>query len=135
MTALADLVRESRERKRTKDGKRWTQDDLAEATGFSRGYIGQLETGLVKNPRPKYRKKFQEVLGITDEQWARGIGVLGEVSTFDVEAELRRIDAIPDLEDQAAELEALEQAPPELYRLMESVALNHVRRMFRSGRE
>lgn len=120
--SLADLVREARLR------KKWTQDDLAEAMDVSRGYIGQLETGLVRHPREKYLRLLEKNLNLTREQLLRAGGLLGAETDFDVMAEIKRIAAIDDLDQQEAELRLL---PSEVVQLMESMALQHVRRAFR----
>lgn len=135
MTTLAELVAEARSRKTNRQGKPWTQQDLADAMGVSRGYIGQVETSLVKRPRPKYQKLFMQTLDIAKEDWLRATGELGPASQIDLAAEIRRIDAIPDFEDQVSELEQLETTHPELLRLMESMALHRVRRAFRPDQE
>lgn len=132
--ALADLIKEARARKRNKDGKPWTQDDLAEAMGVSRGYIGQVETGLIRRPRPPYRRLFLDTLNLSEEEWLRSTGELPPREAMDVEAEIRRIAAIQDLDDQAAELELLEQTHPALIRLMEAMAMRRAREAFRPGR-
>lgn len=122
MTPLANLIREARE------SKGWTQDDLAEATGTSRGWIGQLESGLIKRPRPPYMEKLERALGLTREELLRATGVLGASVSVDILAEIRRIARIPDLDDRMAELDVL---PVELRQLLESMAMDHVRQTFR----
>lgn len=119
---FADLIREARIK------KGWTQDQLAEAMDVSRGYIGQVETGLVRHPREKYLRLFEKHLNLTREQLLRAGGLLGAESKYDVMAEVRRIAAIDNLDQQEAELR---QLPPELVQLMENMALQHVRRAFR----
>lgn len=131
MTSFAKLIQQARE------SKGWTQQELAEAMDVSRGYIGQLETGLIKRPRPRYIALLEKHLGLTREEILRAQGQLGPNVPTDLLAEVRRIARIPDFEDRVAELE---QVAPELLDLMESLAVDHVRRTFhrstaKSGRE
>lgn len=122
MRTLATLVQEARAR------RGWTQEEAAEAMDVSRGWIGQLETGLIKRPRPPFRKKLEEHLGITREDMARAVGEIGPAQTIDMWNEIRRIAAISEPEDQEEELRGL---PPEVLRVLEGLAVNLVRRTFR----
>lgn len=131
MNGLANLIREARENQRRPDGKPWTQDDLADAMDVSRGYIGQIETGLIKRPRMKYRKLFQDKLHITDNQWLTATGEMQPASGVDLNSEIHRIAQIPDIEDRVAELDELEKSHPEIVRLMEAVAFRRMRESFR----
>lgn len=121
MTPFAKLIQQARE------AKGWTQNELAEEMGVSRGYIGQLETGLIKRPRAKYIDLLVEHLGLSKQEILRAQGQLGPDTSMDLLTEVRRIARIPDLDDRVAELE---QVSPELLELMEGMALDHVRRTF-----
>lgn len=121
MTPFARLIQQARE------AKGWTQFELAEEMGVSRGYIGQLETGLIKRPRPKYVALLEKHLGLTQEEILRAQGQLGPETSTDLLVEVRRIARIPDLDDRVSELE---QLSPELLELLEGLALDHVRRAF-----
>ncbi len=123
MTAFAELIQHARE------SKGMTQQELAEVMGVSRGYIGQLETGLIKRPRPKYTALLEKHLGLSKEEILRAQGQLGPQATTDLLVEVRRIARIPDVDDRVSELE---QLSPELLELIESLALEHVRRSFRT---
>lgn len=124
MTPFAKLIQQARET------KGWTQNELAEAMGVSRGYIGQLETGLIKRPRPKYVALLEKHLGLTKEEILRAQGQLGPEASTDLLVEVRRIARIPDLDDRVSELE---QLSPELLDLVEDLAVEHVRRTFQRG--
>lgn len=126
MNSLAELIQNRR------NAKGWTQDDLAEAMGVSRGYIGQIETGLIRRPRPRFRDLFEKTLGISREEWLRATDGLASSPPADVMAEIRRIAQIRDLEDQVAELR---QLPPEVVDVLEALALGLVRQTFRQARE
>lgn len=122
MTPFAKLIQQARE------SKAMTQQELAEAMGVSRGYIGQLETGLIKRPRPRYIALLEKHLGLTKEEILRAQGQLGPQASIDLVAEVRRIARIPDVEDRVSELE---QLSPELLEIIESLAVDHVRQTFR----
>jgi transcriptional regulator with XRE-family HTH domain len=125
MSPLAELIKSAR------DAREWTQDDLAEAMGVSRGYIGQLETGLIKRPRAKYMGLLERHLKLSREEILRATGELGPSVSTDVLAEIRRIARIPDHDDRMAELYLL---PPEVIEVIESLAVDFVRQTFRQGR-
>lgn len=122
MTEFAKLIQKARE------SKGLTQQELAELMGVSRGYIGQLETGLIKRPRPKFIALIEKHLGLGREEILRAQGQLGPDVSTDLMAEVRRIARIPDVDDRVSELE---QLSPELLELVEALAVDHVRRSFR----
>jgi transcriptional regulator with XRE-family HTH domain len=122
MTPFAKLIQQARE------SKGMTQQELAEAMEVSRGYIGQLETGLIKRPRTQYIALLEKHLGLTREEILRSQGQLGPQASTDLLVEIRRIARIPDVDDRVAELE---QLSPELLDLIEDLAVEHVRRSFR----
>jgi transcriptional regulator with XRE-family HTH domain len=111
-TALGDLISAARIR------KQWRQADLAEAIGHTAGYIGQLEAGLVKRPRPATLEKLEQALGISREAMIRAMGMIGPPPTVDVMEELRRLSAMRDIEQQA---DALRQAPEEVFEAIDLV--------------
>jgi transcriptional regulator with XRE-family HTH domain len=125
MTPFAKLIQQARE------AKGWTQQELAEAMEVSRGYIGQLETGLIKRPRPQYIALLEKHLGLTKEEILRAQGQLGPQASIDLLAEIRRIARISDIEDRMAELE---QLSPELLDLIQAQALDFVHQTFRRER-
>ena len=123
-TALGALIRAARMR------QHWRQADLAQAIGHSAGYIGQLEAGLVKRPRPATLEKLEQALGISREAMIRAMGMIGPPPSTDVMAELRRLTAIRNIDHQAL---ALRAAPAEVFEAID-LALTLVRAPIQSLR-
>jgi transcriptional regulator with XRE-family HTH domain len=60
-----DIIKEFGNRVRElRTDKNWSQEDLADKTGFHRTYIGMIERGE-RNPSLKNLKKFAEAFGIS----------------------------------------------------------------------
>lgn len=121
MRTLGDVVREGR---RTKG---WTQEKLAEAIGVNPGYIGQIETGVVKLPGPDKLELLERALGVSRADMLRAAGLLGPDEQIDVLAELRRIDALPSDE---LKIRALRQLPQEVQHALEVLARETLRFAF-----
>lgn len=64
MDSWGARVRQYRRLMRRKDGSPWTQEDLAEAAGIDRRYIGRIETGEVANPEPETVQKLADALHV-----------------------------------------------------------------------
>lgn len=114
--------------KQAREAKGWTQDDLAERLDVGRGYIGQLETGVIKLPGIEKLALLEQHLGVSREEMLRAAGRLGPTQTFDVVAELRRIRAIPDREQRAR---ALQELPEDVVAALEDTAMEIVSQAIR----
>jgi transcriptional regulator with XRE-family HTH domain len=121
MPTLGDVIREAR---RTKG---WTQEKLAEAIGVNPGYIGQIETGVVKLPGADKLEMLERSLGVSRANMLRAAGLLGPDEHIDVLAELRRIDALPNDESK---IQALRQLPQEVQHALEVLAREALRFAF-----
>lgn len=53
---------------RLREKRGWTQQFLAEITGYSRVYINKLEQKKIKNPSVAAYKKLSYALGVTIEE-------------------------------------------------------------------
>jgi len=126
MDTLAQVVKRAREK------KGWSQEELAERLGVSKGWVGQVETGRIDRPRPRYLALLEQHLGVSRDELARGMDMLGPAATGDVLVEIRRIRAIDDPVQRA---QALRELPPDLYEMIEWLALDMVRLTFRQARE
>lgn len=115
---LARLVRDAR------IARGWTQTELAKAMGVSRGYIGQLEAGDVGLPRSARLERIEQLLGLDRETMLRAAGRLGVDRDAQVMAELRRISAMPNVDDR---IEALKQLPAPWRQAVEDLALDVIR--------
>lgn len=119
MNTLGKLVREARER------KDWSQEELAERLGVSKGWVGQVETGRIDRPRPKYLALLEEHLEVSRDDLARSMNMIGPAATGDVLDAIRQVRVIDDPKEQAA---ALRELPPEVFEMIQWLALDLVRR-------
>lgn len=126
MNSLAQLVKSARE------AKGWSQAEAADRMDVSKGWVGQVEAGLIKRPKTIYLDKLEKHLGIGRDEMARAMGVIGPAVSVDVLAEIRRIRRIADPKKRAAELRALS---PELYAEIEAMAQEMVRLTFLRAQE
>jgi transcriptional regulator with XRE-family HTH domain len=126
MKPLGNLVKDAREKKGL------SQEELAERLGVSKGWVGQVETGRIDRPRPKYLALLEQHLGISRDDLARSMNMIGPAATGDVLVEIRRIRQISDPKERAA---ALRRLPQELYEEIEWLALDMVRRTFEQAKE
>lgn len=118
MSKLGDVIREARR------GKGWTQEKLAEEIGVNPGYIGQIETGVVKLPGAEKLAHLERVLGISRADMLRAAGLLGPEERVDVLADLRRIGT---LSTDEAKIAALRELPEEVQRALEVLARDTLR--------
>lgn len=126
MSTLAQVI------KRARESKGWSQEELAERLGVSKGWVGQVETGRIDRPRPQYLALLEQHLGVSRDELARGMDMIGPAATGDVLVEIQRIRAIPDPRQRAA---ALRELPKDLYEMIEWLALDMVRRTFQQAQE
>jgi transcriptional regulator with XRE-family HTH domain len=126
MSTLAQVI------KRAREAKGWSQEELAERLGVSKGWVGQVETGRIDRPRPQYLALLEQHLGVSRDELARGMNMIGPAATGDVLVEIRRIRQIDDPKQRA---QALRQLPPELYEVIEWLALDMVRLTFQQAQE
>lgn len=126
MNALGKLVRDARE------AKDLSQEELAELLGVSKGWVGQVETGRINRPRSQYLALLEQHLEVSRDDLARAMGMIGPEVTFDVQAEVHRLKQIEDPKERAAALRALS---PDLFQVMETMALDMVRRTFEQVKE
>lgn len=126
MNALGQLIRNARE------SKDLSQEELAELLGVSKGWVGQVETGRINRPRAQYLALLEQHLGISRDDMARAMGMIGPEVTLDVQAEVRRLREIDDPKVRAAALRALS---PDLFQVMEAMALDMVRQTFEQAKE
>lgn len=118
MPTLGDIIRQGR---RTRG---WTQEQLAEALGVNPGYIGQIETGVVKLPGADKLAALEQVLGVSRADMLRAAGLLGPEEHRDLLGEIRRINTLPTDE---AKIAALRQLPEEVQRALEVLARDTLR--------
>jgi transcriptional regulator with XRE-family HTH domain len=126
MSKLSDLIRDARKRK----GKEWTQEFSAEQSGLSRSWFAQIETGKIETVNVEFYDALARHLGITPIQILKAQGMLPE-DTPDPMAEFLRIEALPTLDQR---IEAVKSLSPELYRVVEAVALGLVQQNLGLGR-
>lgn len=126
MNALGQLIRNARE------SKDLSQEELAELLGVSKGWVGQVETGRINRPRAQYLALLEQHLGISRDDMARAMGMIGPEVTLDVQAEVRRLREIDDPKVRAAALRALSH---DLFQVMEAMALDMVRQTFEQAKE
>jgi transcriptional regulator with XRE-family HTH domain len=124
MSTLAQVI------KRARESKGWSQEELAERLGVSKGWVGQVETGRIDRPRPQYLALLEQHLGVSRDELARGMNMIGPAATGDVLEEIRRIRQIDDPKDRA---QALRSLPPEVYEVIEWLALDMVRLTFQQA--
>lgn len=94
---FGDLIRTKRE------AKNWSQDDLANASGVSRGTISRWELGQADSPKPAHVRAVCKALGIDPRQAAVALGIL---TADEIETTTRTLDpaverALDILEDPA----------------------------------
>jgi transcriptional regulator with XRE-family HTH domain len=103
MEAWGERVRRYRRLKRRRDGNPWTQEDLADASGIDRRYIGRIETGEVADPSAETVRKLAKALGVTMRQLAEPLGWYDDDKRPTVET-MEEIDRAirddPDLDDE-----------------------------------
>lgn len=121
MSTLGDVIRKARHT------KGWTQEKLAEVIGVNPGYIGQIETGVVKLPGAEKLELLERSLGVSRADMLRAAGLLGPDERIDILAELRRIDALPNDESK---IQALRQLPQEVQHALEVLARETLRFAF-----
>src|SRR4028119_2487433 len=110
MPTLGDVIRKARHT------KGWTQEKLAEEIGVNPGYIGQIETGVVKLPSAGKLELLERALGVSRADMLRAAGLLGPEEQIDILAELHLIVALPNDE---AKIQALRQLPQDVQALLE----------------
>ena len=120
---LSDLVRTARTR------KGWTQEEAAEELGVSRSWIAQIETDRIERVQPDYVDVLEQKLGISREDLAEAMDLLGPLADREVINAIRRIAALPTIDER---IEALQDLPPEVLVVIESAALALVQNLFRS---
>lgn len=121
MSKLGDLIREARR------SKGWTQEKLAEEIGVNPGYIGQIETGVVKLPSAGKLESLEAALGVNRADMLRAAGLLGPEEKMNVLNELHRIVALPTDEAKRA---ALRQLPQDIQAVLELLARDALRLAF-----
>jgi len=65
--SFGDRVRLSRERMRTPEGRRWTQDDLAQALNVKRNTVSRWENGRMRPQDPAIISALARVLRVSAE--------------------------------------------------------------------
>lgn len=118
MPTLGDVIRQGRR------ARGWTQEQLADALGVNPGYIGQIETGVVKLPGADKLAALEQVLGVSRADMLRAAGLLGPEDQLDLLAELRRIGTLP---TDDAKIVALRLLPQEVQRALEVLARDTLR--------
>ena len=118
MPTLGDVIRQGRR------NRGWTQEQLADALGVNPGYIGQIETGVVKLPGADKLAALEQALGVSRAEMLRAAGLLGPEDHLDLLAELRRISTLPSDE---AKVDALRRLPEEVQRALEVLARDTLR--------
>jgi transcriptional regulator with XRE-family HTH domain len=126
MSTLAQVI------KRAREAKGWSQEELAERLGVSKGWVGQVETGRIDRPRPQYLALLEQHLGVSRDELARGMNMIGPAPTGDVLTELGRIRQIDDPKLRA---QALRDLPPEVSEIIEWLAQDMVREAFQQAME
>jgi transcriptional regulator with XRE-family HTH domain len=101
-----------------------TQEDLSDRTGLSIGYLGNLERGVVDLPRRPTLEKLSAALDVSINDFVVASGVSDPPTERDVESEMRRIAALPTVEERMDELKRLS---PAVYDLVEAWAMDLVR--------
>jgi len=98
MEAWGERVRRFRRLRKRPDGTPWTQEDLADASGIDRRYIGRIETGEVADPSADTVRKLSKALGRTMRDLAEPLGWYDDQSRTHVDT-VEAIERIL-LEDQ-----------------------------------
>ena len=125
-TAFGSLIQAARK------AKGWSQEELAEQMGVSRGYIGQVEAGIVRQPSNERLAEFERLLGVRPTEMFRALGYPDPDLPMNAMSELIRIAALPDEDDQVEQLRAL---PPPIVQAIETLAVALVRRAGRPPSE
>ncbi len=119
LTGIGEFVRQAREGWQP---KKMTQEQLAERTGLSVGYIGNLERGMVERPYRDTLEKLATALDVSYNELAAAAGMMDSGTEApaegDVETEIKRIRSLPTID---AKLDALKQLSPALYETVRDV--------------
>jgi transcriptional regulator with XRE-family HTH domain len=118
-TAFGSLIQAARK------AKGWSQEELAEQMGVSRGYIGQVEAGILRQPSNERLAEFERLLGVKPSEMFRALGYPDPDLPANAMSELVRIAALPDENDQ---IEQLRELPPPIQKAIETLAVALVRR-------
>lgn len=109
MGNIGEFVAQARKRAKL------TQGQLAEKTGLSIGYIGNLERGSVDRPKRPTLEALAAALDVSLNDLATEAGMSDPPSQRDIEAEMARLAALPTVQDR---LDALSRLSPAVYDLV-----------------
>lgn len=104
MSNLGIFVRDARLRIRMPNGRPMSQEVLAERTGVSGATISHIESGKMRRPERDTLEALAAALGVTYTDLAIAAGYADPPAERDVESEMRRIAALPTVEDRMDEL-------------------------------
>lgn len=124
MSELGTFVRDARLRLRMANGRPMSQEVLAERTGVSGATISHIESGKMRRPERDTLEALAAALGVTYNDLAIAAGYADPPSERDIEAEMRRLDALGSIEEK---LEAVKRISPEIYDLVDAWAHDLVR--------
>lgn len=119
MSRLGEVMKNARARIIMDDGRPMSQEDLAEVAGMHPGTIGQLESGRSRRPERETLETIAAALHLTYNDLAIAAGMADPPTEHDIEAEIRRLDMLPTLDEK---IEALKKLSPEVYDLVEAWA-------------
>lgn len=74
MESVGTRVRRYRRQRRRSDGTPWTQEDLAEAAGIDRRYLGKIETEEIAEPGIDTLRRIATALGVPLRALAEPMG-------------------------------------------------------------
>jgi transcriptional regulator with XRE-family HTH domain len=115
---IGEFVQQARKRKRL------TQEQLADVTGLSVGYLGNLERGAVDRPKRPTLELLAAALDVSVNDLVVAAGMADPPTERDIEGEMRRIAALPTIE---ARMDALKLLSPVVFGLVEAWAIDLVR--------